>query len=152
MTIFLLVLSLPLSPHVYPLPGVTGPAGIDLIAYEREPSRVWIPMSATGSVVVYDVATHKLTRIDGFKTEAREVNGKTRIAGPNAAAVGEGQVYVTNRATHEVCAVASKTLTLGACVKLAGNKYSYLRVKRCTTTLHFSNWTAGVPANRVGGG
>jgi hypothetical protein len=59
-------------------------------------------------------------RVDGFKTVERESRGKKRIAGPSAASIGDGVVYVGNRATNEVCGVDATTLKLGPCVKLNG--------------------------------
>jgi len=101
------------------LPGANGPAFLDYIAYERGNSRVWVPVGSTGSVDVFDVKSGTFQRIDGFKTEVREVNGKKRTYGPSAAAVGDGFVYVGNRATSEVCPVDVQTLKVGQCLKLA---------------------------------
>jgi hypothetical protein len=114
------------------LPGATGPAFLDYIVYERARSRVWVPVGSTGSVDVYDVAAASFTRIDGFKTEQREANGKKRTFGPSAAAVGDGFVYVGDRATGEVCPVDVKTLKTGTCLKLssATDGVAYAAVSR----------------------
>jgi DNA-binding beta-propeller fold protein YncE len=101
-----------------PLPGVEGPAFLDYIVYERARSRVWVPVSSTGSVDVLDTASGAFTRIDGFKTVDREVRGKKRTMGPSAATVGDGVVYIGDRASSEVCPVDAKTLTTGACLTL----------------------------------
>jgi DNA-binding beta-propeller fold protein YncE len=102
-----------------PLPGATGPAFLDYIAYEgHDHSRVWVPVPATGSVDVLDTATGSFTRVDGFKTEARESNGKKRTRGPSAVAIGELFAYVGNRATNEICPVELKTLSRAPCLKL----------------------------------
>ncbi|HMI84591.1 MAG TPA: YncE family protein [Polyangiaceae bacterium] len=101
-----------------PLPGADGPAFLDYIAYEHANARVWVPVGSTGSVDVLDVKSGTFKRVDGFKTEVREVNGKKRTYGPSAAAVGDGTVYVGNRATSEVCPVDARTLKLGKCLKL----------------------------------
>jgi hypothetical protein len=101
-----------------PLPGVEGPAFLDYIVYERARSRVWVPVSSTGSVDVFDTASGAFTRIDGFKTVDREVRGKKRTIGPSAATVGDGVVYIGDRASSEVCPVDTKTLTTGACLTL----------------------------------
>ncbi|MEO7329598.1 MAG: hypothetical protein ABI193_13545, partial [Minicystis sp.] len=100
------------------LPGVTGPAFLDYIAYERSPSRVWVPVGNTGSVDVYDTATGTFTRIDGFKTAERERNGKKRTAGPSAVSLGDGYAFIGNRASSEVCPIDTKTLKAAACVTL----------------------------------
>jgi hypothetical protein len=102
-----------------PLPGATGPVSIDYLVADRPNARVWVPVGDTGSADVLDVTTKTFTRVDGFKTAEREMRGKKRIAGPSAAAVGDGVVYVGNRATSEVCAVDAKSLKRGKCLKLA---------------------------------
>ncbi len=100
------------------LPGATGTAFLDYIVYEGGRSRVWVPVASTGSVDVLDVASGNFTRVDGFKTEEREVKGKKRTFGPSAATVGDGYVYVGNRATSEVCPIDVKTLKAAKCLKL----------------------------------
>ncbi len=112
-----------LTARALPLPGATGPVTLDYIVQEKPGrgsghERIWIPVGDTGSVDVLDTADGTFARIDGFKTEPREVRGKTRVMGPSAAAVGEGVVYIGNRATSEVCVVDAKTLKLGMCLKL----------------------------------
>jgi DNA-binding beta-propeller fold protein YncE len=101
-----------------PFPHTTGPAFLDYIVYERSNSRVWVPVGSTGSVDVLDTKTGTFTRIDGFKTGEREVRGKKRTIGPSAATVGDGFVYIGNRATSEVCPVDVKTLKPAPCLKL----------------------------------
>jgi DNA-binding beta-propeller fold protein YncE len=101
------------------LPGTSGPAFLDYIAYEHAHERVWVPVGTTGSVDVLDIASGNFTRIDGFKTVDREVNGKKRTFGPSAASVGDGFVYIGNRASNEVCPVDVTTLKPGKCLKLA---------------------------------
>jgi DNA-binding beta-propeller fold protein YncE len=107
-----------LTSKALPLPGVTGPAFLDYIAYEPAHSRVWVPVGSTGSVDVLDVTSNTFTRVDGFKTVEREMNGKKRTLGPSAASVGDGFVYVGNRASNEVCPVDVNTLRPAKCLKL----------------------------------
>jgi len=102
-----------------PLPGVIGAAFLDYIVYEPAHARVWVPVGSTGSVDVLDVASGTYTRIDGFKTVEREVRGKKRTMGPSAATVGDGFVYIGNRASNEVCPIDVSTLEPGKCLKLA---------------------------------
>ncbi len=104
--------------RTHPLPGATGPVTLDLLAYDRARDQVWIPVGETGSVDVFSVATSAFTRVDGFKTMERESHGRKRMMGPSAAAVGEGFVYVSNRASNEVCVVDDATLRVGLCVPL----------------------------------
>lgn len=101
-----------------PLPGASGPVTLDYIVADRARGRIWIPVADTGSVDVFDIATSAFTRIDGFRTNKAEVRGMTRAMGPSAAAIGDGYVYVGNRATSEVCAIDERTLRLGMCLKL----------------------------------
>jgi DNA-binding beta-propeller fold protein YncE len=107
-----------LTARSFPLPGATGPVTVDYIVCDRPHARVWVPVGDTGSADVFDVPTGTFTAVDGFATEDREAHGKKRRMGPSAAAVGDGFVYVGNRATSEVCAVDEKTLKLGVCLKL----------------------------------
>jgi DNA-binding beta-propeller fold protein YncE len=107
-----------LTSKALPLPGAIGPAFLDYIVYEAATSRVWVPVGSTGTVDVLGVATETFTRIDGFKTREREVNTKKRTYGPSAAAVGDGFVYIGNRATSEICPVDVKTLKTAKCLKL----------------------------------
>ena len=101
-----------------PLPGATGPAFLDYIVCDRPASRVWVPVGSTGSVDVLDVASGAFTRVDGFKTAEREMHGKKRTMGPSAASVGDGFVYVGDRATSEVCPVDARTLRPAKCLQL----------------------------------
>jgi DNA-binding beta-propeller fold protein YncE len=93
---------------------------MDYLAYEPGKNRVWVPVASngTGSVDVLDVAAGTFARVDGFKSEEREVRGKKRLMGPSAASVGSGFVYVGNRATSEVCPVDVGSLKAGKCIKL----------------------------------
>jgi hypothetical protein len=106
-----------------PFPGVTPPAFMDYLACERSASRVWAPIAvgSSGVVAVLDVAGGTYKRVEGFKTEAREANGKKRVLGPSAVTIGDGFAYVGDRATSEICAVALDSLTPGRCVKLSAS-------------------------------
>lgn len=110
-----------LTTKSFAFPGATAPASLDLIAIEREKGRVWVPVGNTGSVDVFDIAKGSFTRVDGFKTVERERKGQKRTIGPSAASIGEGVVYIGNRASSEVCAVDAMTLKLGACLKVPGS-------------------------------
>jgi hypothetical protein len=100
------------------LPGASGPVTVDFIAYDARGDRVWIPVGETGSVDVFDPTSRTFTRVDGFKTEEREVRGRKRTMGPSSVAFGDGVAFVGDRASNEVCPVDQKTMKLGACVKL----------------------------------
>src|SRR6185437_2497785 len=94
-----------LTSQSIPLPGAEGPASLDFIAYDRAHGRVWVPVGSTGSVDVLDTATLQFTRVDGFRTAQKEVRGAVRTRGPSAAAIGDGVVYIGDRASSEVCPV-----------------------------------------------
>ncbi len=102
-----------------PLPGATAPVSIDIVAIDAARSHVWVPVGNTGSVDVFDIASGAFSRVDGFKSVEREVNGKVRTMGPSAVATGDKFMYVGNRATNEVCPVETATLKPGKCAKAA---------------------------------
>jgi DNA-binding beta-propeller fold protein YncE len=107
-----------LEPTGIALPGATAPVTLDYVAFEPARSRVWIPVGDTASVDVFDVHSRTFVRIDGFKSVEREAHGRKRMLGPSAAAVGEGYVYVGDRASSEVCPIDATTLKAVACVTL----------------------------------
>ncbi len=45
-----------LSSKSVDLPGAEGPVSLDLIAYDHEHGRIWVPVGDTGSVDVFDIA------------------------------------------------------------------------------------------------
>jgi DNA-binding beta-propeller fold protein YncE len=91
---------------------------MDYIAYDRGHHRVWVPAGNTGSVDVIDTASGTVTRVEGFPTTEIERNGTKRPVGPSSATVGDGVVFVGNRADNTVCALGADTLKKGACVTL----------------------------------
>src|SRR5262249_49373680 len=101
-----------------PLPDARGPAALDYLAVDRAAKRVYVPEGTTGSLDVFDIDARSFARVAGFATAEREVHGKMRKLGPSAVAIGDGVVYVGNRATSEVCVVDAKTLARGSCVTL----------------------------------
>ena len=103
------------------LPGAAGPVSLDYLACDRARGRVFIPAGGTGSVDVLDTATGNMTRIEGFPTAQREVHGKARSMGPSSASMGDGVVYVGNRANSEICAIDQARLARGACVTIASS-------------------------------
>ncbi len=102
------------------LPG-GGPDGVamDYLLYNPRTKTVWVPAGNTGSVAVVDVATGKVSSIEGFPTQEMERNGKKRLVGPSSATLGaDGTVYVGNRGDLTVCAIDEAKLTKGRCGKL----------------------------------
>jgi hypothetical protein len=101
------------------LPGASA-AGVtmDYLAYDRSHHRVWVPAGNTGIVDVVDTVDGHVTRIDGFATSEIEHDGMNRIVGPSSATVGDGYVYVGDRADSSVCAIDAESLRKGSCVTL----------------------------------
>lgn len=102
------------------LPGAS-PEGVfmDYLLYNPRTNTVWVPAGNTALVDVVDVATGKMSRIEGFATQEIERRGVKRRVGPSAAALGDrGTVYVGNRGDSSVCAVNETSLAKGTCAKL----------------------------------
>ena len=92
---------------------------MDYLLYNPRTNTVWVPAGNTGAVDVIDVATGKLSRIEGFLTKEIERSGVKRLVGPSAAALGDrGTVYVGNRGDSSICAVDESSLAKGPCAKL----------------------------------
>lgn len=107
-----------ITSRAVPIPGATPPLSFDYLATDRSAGRIYLAVGNTGSLDVFDTATGTFARVDGFKTAEKEWKGKRRVLGPSAAAVGDGVVYVGNRATSEICVVDVKTWKRGQCLKL----------------------------------
>ncbi len=91
---------------------------LDYLAADRPHNRVWVPAGGTGKVDVIDTKTLEIHPIPDFPTAEVERQGKKRTVGPTSASVGDGFVYVGNRADSSVCAVDATTLARGGCVTL----------------------------------
>ena len=107
------------KPTVVGLPGAP-PDGVslDYLAIDRARRRVWVPAGGTGSTDLIDTTTRELRRLENFPTAEVERRGRKRLVGPSSATVGDGVVYVGNRADSTVCAVDAATLERGGCVTL----------------------------------
>jgi DNA-binding beta-propeller fold protein YncE len=101
------------------LPGAS-PDGVllDYLAVDRPHHRVWVPAGGTGRVDVIDTKTQELHPIEKFPTAEVERQGRKRTVGPSSATVGNGFVYVGNRADSSVCAVDATTLERAGCVTI----------------------------------
>jgi DNA-binding beta-propeller fold protein YncE len=95
------------------LPGGPGPIAMDYLAADADGARIWVP-AGNGTVDVIDAATGAVTSIDGFESARRG----ERTLGPSSASVGEGFVYVGNRANSAICAIDAKTLERKGCLVL----------------------------------
>jgi hypothetical protein len=99
------------------LPGA-GPDGVlmDYIIFDPRTRTVWAPAGNTAAVDVVDIATRRIAQVTGFPTREIERNGRKRLIGPSAAALGDpGTVYVGNRGDSSVCAVDEAKLVRGTC-------------------------------------
>ncbi|HTR56130.1 MAG TPA: hypothetical protein VMJ10_35890 [Kofleriaceae bacterium] len=90
--------------------------GMDYLLYNPRTNSVWVPAGNSGAVDVVDVASGKLTRVEGFPVREMERRGKKRVVGPSSATLGApGTVYVGNRADSSVCAVDEVRLAKQSC-------------------------------------
>src|SRR5438046_119251 len=97
-----------------PTDGVT----LDYLVVDRARHRVWVPAGGTGSADVIDTRTQAISRVEKFPVADVERNGKKRKVGPSSATVGDGVVYVGDRADSSVCAVDAVTLERRGCATL----------------------------------
>ena len=104
------------------LPGAP-PDGVmlDYLAVDRDRGRVWAPAGGTGDTDVIDTKSQQISRVEKFPTAEVERRGKKRTVGPSSATVGDGVVYVGDRADSSVCAVDATTLERRGCVILSGS-------------------------------
>ena len=108
----------PLVARSIALPGAGNEVFLDYIVYDRGRRRLWVPAGGSGAVDVIDAATDALTPVAGFATAEVERRGRKRTVGPSAATVGDGVVYVGDRADSTVCAIDATTLERGGCAVL----------------------------------
>jgi DNA-binding beta-propeller fold protein YncE len=101
------------------LPG-GGPAGIgmDYLGYDPATNMVWVPAGNTGSVVVVDAATKKVTQLPGFPAGEMGSGDRKRTVGPSSVTIGKGTVYIGDRFDSSVRALDAKSHAPGATVKL----------------------------------
>jgi hypothetical protein len=117
----LLIVTATLGSEVTPLPLPGAPEGgvvLDYLAIDRGRHRVWVPAGGTGNAVVIDTATQGIQTVDKFPTKEVERRGQKRVVGLSSATVGDGVVYVGNRADSSVCAIDATTLARGGCLTL----------------------------------
>jgi DNA-binding beta-propeller fold protein YncE len=88
----------------------------DYITYDARTNEVWAPAINIGSVYVIDVGNEEIHEIKGFATkEISFPNGRTGVEGPSGVYVGDGVVYIGDRADQSICAVDEKTLERRNC-------------------------------------
>jgi DNA-binding beta-propeller fold protein YncE len=104
------------------LPGAPADGvSLDYLAVDRGRHRVWVPAGGTGNAVVIDTKTQEIKTVEKFATKEVERRGQKRMVGLSSATVGDGIVYVGNRADSSICAVDAKTLERRECVTLSGS-------------------------------
>ena len=91
-----------------------GDVPMDYIAYDPSTNSVWVPGGLTGAVYVVDAATGKVRQVSAPTAEV-DFRGGKRVIGPSGVSVGEGVVYIGNRADSSVCAFDARTLAPGTC-------------------------------------
>jgi len=92
-----------------------GNIAMDYIAYDPKTGYVWVPAINIGSVDVVDTSNGSVREISGFATKELEVKGRKRAQGPSGVSIGDGVVYIGDRADSSVCTVDEKTLARKNC-------------------------------------
>jgi DNA-binding beta-propeller fold protein YncE len=88
---------------------------MDYIAYDPKTGYVWVPAINIGAVDVVDTGNASVREISGFATNEIEVKGRKRAQGPSGVSIGDGVVYIGDRADSSICAVDEKTLARKNC-------------------------------------
>jgi DNA-binding beta-propeller fold protein YncE len=88
---------------------------MDYIAYDPKTRDVWVPAINIGSVYVVDTNNDSVREISGFPTNEVELGGRKRIQGPSGVSIGDGVVYIGDRADSSICAIDEKTLARKTC-------------------------------------
>jgi DNA-binding beta-propeller fold protein YncE len=88
---------------------------MDYIAYDPKTGYVWVPAINLGSVFVVDTGNDSVREISGFATNEVELGGRKRRQGPSGVSVGDGVVYIGDRADSSVCAIDEHTLARKTC-------------------------------------
>jgi DNA-binding beta-propeller fold protein YncE len=94
------------------------PVGMDYLALDAAHRRRWVPAGNTGKIDVIDLATRKVSAIDGFATIDSPRPGRPRM-GPSSATVAGDTVWVGNRGDNQICGFDAVTLAKKSCIKLA---------------------------------
>jgi len=92
-----------------------GNIAMDYIAYDPNTGDLWVPAINVGSVYVVGTSNGSVREVSGFATNEVEVRGRKRVQGPSGVSIGDGVVYIGDRADSSVCAIDEKTLTRKTC-------------------------------------
>ena len=82
-----------------------GNVTMDYIAYDSKTGNVWVPAINIGSVYVVNTKDDTVREVSGFATKEVEFGGRKRMQGPSGVSIGDGVVYIGDRADSSVCAV-----------------------------------------------
>jgi DNA-binding beta-propeller fold protein YncE len=88
---------------------------MDYIAYDPKTGYVWVPAINIGSVYVVDTSNDNVREIPDFAANEVEMGGRKRVQGPSGVSVGDGVVYIGDRADSSICAIDEKTLARKTC-------------------------------------
>ena len=88
---------------------------MDYIAYDSKTGSVWVPAINIGSVYVVNTGNSTVREVAGFATNEVEVRGRKRVQGPSGVSIGDGLVYIGDRADSSVCAVDETSLERRVC-------------------------------------
>ena len=89
---------------------------MDYIAYDPKTGYVWVPAINIGSVDVVDTSNGSVREISGFATKEIELKGgRKRTQGPSGVSIGDGVVYIGDRADSSICAIDERTLARKTC-------------------------------------
>src|ERR1700752_1609295 len=88
---------------------------MDYIAYDPKTGYVWVPAINIGSVDVVDTSNGSVREISGFATKEVEFRGRKRAQGPSGVSIGDGVVYIGDRADSSICAIDERTLARKTC-------------------------------------
>lgn len=88
---------------------------MDYIAYDSKTGNVWVPAINIGSVYVVNTRNNTVREVSGFATNEVEVRGRKRVQGPSGVSIGDGVVYIGDRADSSVCAVDENSLERKTC-------------------------------------
>ena len=114
-----------------PLPAAPAEGvALDYLVADRARNTVWVPAGGTGNVVVIDGGSRRVRTVPNFPTTEVERRGTKRRVGTSSATVGDGVVYVGNRADSSVCAIDAVTLERAGCVTLPSSPDGVAFVKR----------------------
>ncbi len=91
---------------------------MDYIAYDPKTGYVWVPAINVGSVYVVDTGNSSVREISGFATNEVELGGRKRRQGPSGVSIGDGVVYIGDRADSSVCAIDEQTLARKTCTHI----------------------------------